>query len=89
MGLTSRPTWNTHAYYRSSIVPAVRDYCGYERDTEAHRALMAGFYEMHPDDPDLPSMADMSQEESGRFIAYAHRQCAELGLILEDPRKRA
>jgi hypothetical protein len=84
-----RPSWRTHAFYRTAIVPAVRDYCGYERDTEAHRALKAGFYELHPDDPKLPSMADMSQEESGRFIEFAFRQCAELGLVLPDPARRA
>lgn len=77
----------THSYYRAAIVPGIRQHCGYESNHEAHTAIKAAFYGMHPDDPKLPSMAKMTQEEAGRFIDYALREAAELGLVLEDPRK--
>ncbi len=79
----------THAYYRKAIVPAIREYCGYENDHAAHRAIKAGFFGMHPDDPALPSMAGMTQEEAGRLIDYALREAAEMSLVLPDPRRNA
>ncbi len=84
---SDRPTWATHAYYRTAIVPAIREECGYITDAEAHRAIKGGFYEMHPDDPRLPSMAKMSQEEAGRLIEYAIVQAAEMHIVLKDPRR--
>lgn len=75
----------THRYYRGVIVPAVAAYCGYESHAEAHRAIKAGFYEMHPDSPSLPSMAGMSREEATRYIDYALRQAAEMQLVISDP----
>jgi hypothetical protein len=74
-----------HRYYRGVILPAIREYSGYESDALAHRALKAGFYDRHPDDPTLPSMADMSQDEGSRFMEYCLRQAAEMGLALMDP----
>lgn len=82
------PSLQTHRYYRQVIVPAIRDYCGYESDAHAHKAIKAGFFDMAPNDPRLPSMSDMSQEEAGRLIEYALRQAAELSLVLPDPVRR-
>lgn len=83
-----RPSLRTHGYYRSTIVPAIRENCGYLTDAEAHRGIKAAFFELHPDDPKLPSMGGMSQEESGRLIDFAIIQAAEMGVILPDPRPR-
>lgn len=74
-----------HRYYRAVILPAIREYCGYESDALAHRALKAGFYDKHPDDPALPSMAAMSQDEASRFMEYALREAAEMGCVIADP----
>jgi hypothetical protein len=85
-----RPSWKTHAYYRSKLLPLIREASGYITEAEAHRAVKAGFFEMHPDDPKLPSMGTMTQEEAGRLIDFAIIQAAEMGIILPDPeRKRA
>lgn len=75
----------THRYYRKIIVPAIREYCGHESDDDAHKSLKAGFYDLHPADPKMPSMAEMSQEEASRFLEYALRQAAEMSLVLPDP----
>jgi hypothetical protein len=83
------PSRRTHGYYRKVIVPAIREYCGHESDAEAHVALKAGFYKMAMADPQLPSMADMSQEEATRFIDWALRQAAEASLVLPDPKRMA
>jgi hypothetical protein len=89
MTCRSRPSWATHAYYRASIVPALREECGYISDAECHRHIKAGFFEMDPRDPNLPSMAAMSQDEANRLIEFAWIQAGELGIRLEEPRKRA
>lgn len=88
MPLDKKISHACHGYYRKVIVPAIRDHCGYEGDAEAHRALKAGFYDLHPFSPEMPSMADISQEEAGRFIDYALRQAAEMGLVLPDPARK-
>lgn len=75
----------SHRYYRGVIMPAIREYCGYESDALAHRALKSGFFDKHPDDPALPSMAAMSQDEASRFMEYALRQAAEMGCVIADP----
>ena len=75
----------THGYYRSVVVPAIRQHCGYISDAEAHRHIKSGFFELHPEDPKIPSMANMSQDEAGRLIDYAIVQAAELGLVIPDP----
>lgn len=88
-GKAWRPSWNTHAYYRSTILPLMRESMGCVSDHEAHRQIKAAFFGLHPDDPKLPSMAKMSQDEAGRLIDYAIIQAAEMGIILPDARKRA
>jgi hypothetical protein len=67
------------------MLPAVREYCGYPTDWEAHRALKAGFYHMHPEDPRLPSMKRMTQEEASRFFLWVQMQAASMGLDIKDP----
>jgi hypothetical protein len=85
--MTSKPTVQTHRYYRSVIVPAMREHCGYESDAHMHRALKAGFYLKKETDKDLKSMADMTQDEASRFIDWAIKEAAKLDLILPDPER--
>ena len=80
-----KPSLRTHRYYRSVVVPAIRQHCGYISDAEAHRHNKSGFFELHPEDPKMPSMANMSQEQASRLIEYAINQAEELGLVLPDP----
>lgn len=79
-------TLQQHRYYRGVVVPAIAAHCGYESHAEAHRAIKAGFYGMIESNPKLPSMAHMTTEEATRFIDYAIRQAAELGLVLPEAR---
>ena len=87
--LVTRPpiSLKQHGYYRKVIVPAIAEYSGYESHEEAHRAIKAAFYGVHPSDPKLPSMADMTCEEATRFIDFALRQAAEMSLVLHDPER--
>lgn len=85
MSKSASVSLKTHRYYRAVIVPAIREYCGYISDAEAHRHIKAGFFEMDPRDPKLPSMGQMSQEEATRLIEYALQKAAELSLVLPDP----
>jgi hypothetical protein len=78
-------TTQQHRWYRSKIVPAYANHAGFESLEEAHRAFKAGFFDLHPDDPDLPSMKSMSKEEATRFLDYVLRQAAEMRLVIEDP----
>lgn len=81
-----RVTLPQHRYYRSTIVPAIAAHCGYESHQEAHSAIKAAFYGLDPNGP-LPSMADMSKEETMRFLDYALREAAEMSLVIDDPRR--
>lgn len=81
----SNVTLQQFRYYWGVIVPAIANHCGYLKTKEAHRALKASFYEMHPDSPDLPSMARMSREEATRFMEYARMEAAGFGLDIRDP----
>lgn len=83
----ARVTLPQHRYYRAAIVPAIASYCGYESHAEAHRAIKSAFYGIPPNDPNLPSMADMPKEECQRFMDFALRQAAELSLVIPDPRR--
>jgi hypothetical protein len=83
----TKPSWLTHAYYRSTIVPLVREYCGYLTDNEAHAALKAAFYGLDPRG-ELPSMAAMDQETACRFLDFVIIEAAQLGLVLPDPRRK-
>lgn len=78
-------TLQQHRYYRSIIVPAIREHCGYVSDAEAHVALKSSFYGISPNDPKLPSMANMSKEEAIRFTEHARIVAAEMGLDIRDP----
>lgn len=82
------PSTEQFGYYRSAIVPGYARSGGFESHEEAHRHLKAAFFELHPNDPRLPSMASMSEEECGRFLSYIIRECAEIGIEIEEPRKR-
>jgi hypothetical protein len=83
-----RPSWATHAYYRDAILPLMREAMGCVTENEAHRQIKAGFFGMHPDDPELPSMGRMPQEQAGRLIEYAMIEAAQIGVILPDPRRK-
>ncbi len=84
-----RISHGTHKYYRAVILPAIAEYCGYDLENgEAHRSVKAAFYGMHPDSPELPSMAAMTQVEAGRFLDFAVREAAKMGLILPDSEAR-
>lgn len=85
----SRPSRRTHGYYRAVVVKGIRKYCGYSSDAEAHRAIKSSHFEMHPDDPNLPSMALLSQEDAALLIDHAIQKAAELGIYLPDPREAA
>ena len=76
-----------HGYYRAVLVPAMRKHVGFESDADAHRHNKAAFYGMSMEDPNLPSMASMTDEEAGRFLAYVTREAAEMGLVMRDPSK--
>jgi hypothetical protein len=63
----------------------MREYCGFESDADAHRHIKSAFYGVAMDDHKLPSMANMGHDEASRFLEYAIRVAAELGLVLPDP----
>lgn len=77
-----------HGYYRSTILPVIREASGYESDALAHQALKAAFYDLDPRGP-LPSMAAMDQGTASRFIEFALRQAAEMNCPVADPRVTA
>lgn len=81
-------TTRQHRYYRKVILTEYAKHAGFESLEEAHRAFKAGFFGMHPDDPELPSMKSMTREEATRFLDYSLRQAAEMSLVIEDARPR-
>ena len=87
MQVRENPTHSQHKYYRAVILPLIREHIGCESDAEAHRQVKAAFFGMHPDDPKLPSMAAMTQDEASRLIDYALRQAAEMSIVIPSPRE--
>jgi hypothetical protein len=84
-----------HRYYRGVMLPILRAECGFERDEDAHKHNIAAFYAFELGDPTinmqdkrLPSMADMSHEEAGRFISYLLRIADEAGWRIPGPREK-
>lgn len=81
------PTRAQFGYYRKVIVRGYAAYAGFESLEEAHRHLKAGFFELHPDDPRLPSMASMSFEECDRFLHWVGRKLAERSVDVDEWRR--
>lgn len=76
---------NLNGYYRGVVLPLMAEHCGYESHQEQHEALKAAFDGKDPREKQR-SMAEMKPEERRRFIDYAIRQAAELGLVIPEPR---
>lgn len=76
-----------HRYYRSVVLPLLREFCGYESDALMHAAIKAGFYQRDPRGA-LPSMSTMTSDEASRFLDFAVRTAAELGLVLPDAERK-
>lgn len=78
----------TFGYYWAAIVPVASRACGFEKHTEGHKHMMAGFFDMHMDDPNLPSFGAMPEEERTRYIDWVIRQLAEMDCEVPEPIRR-
>lgn len=77
-------TKEQRAYYFAVIIPAVESF-GYT-PAQAHSAMKAAYFNMHPSDPKLPSLGKMSVEDAGKFMDFAIQSLAEMGKIVPEPR---
>lgn len=71
-------------YYWAVVIPTIQEF-GYTK-AQAHVAAKASYFNMNPDDPNLPSMTKMSAKEMADFLDYAIQTCAELGKCVKEPR---
>lgn len=77
---------NPNGYYRGVVLPLMAEHCGYESHQEQHEDIKAAFYGVTPGEK-TKSMAAMTREERSRFIDYAIRQAAEMGIVIPEPRR--
>lgn len=78
----------TFGYYWAAIVPVASRACGFENHKDGHKHMMAGWFDMQMDDPDLPSFGAMSEEERSRYIDWVIRTLAEMDCEVSEPIRR-
>jgi len=91
----TKATRSQHGYYRSTILPMIAEWCGYDPRVkgeldEIHHALKVKFYGANEVRGlyIVPSHADADVEEMTGFIDWALRFAAEGGLHIPSPEDR-
>ena len=95
-------TQDQHGYYRAVILPLLADEWGWGNPAELHRELkLLHLPKIIPVEEwpkrhigrdvivDVPSMADMTQEQSSAFLQAVLDQAADAGIAVPPPRGSA
>lgn len=83
-----RPSHDQHKYYRAVILPAMAKEMGYESHAECHAYLKRAFLGLRITENPM-SMAEMTKEESSRFLSWVIRNGDEIGAEIPPAAKRA